>query len=250
MRFQSRFCFAAFIVLLQATPASAQAGLTAWQLSTELLVSAVKVSTKQVDATPDTNRTMESQSRQALAAVLGQHGVNARAVQAKTAYGASTAQGYGVCASKFGMQSNAIAEKSSAKVAQAVAAADQTWLTSGGDASARAVSLLEARRTFYCTKEERQTLGWCSGSAAASGMPAGDTDAAPFMLRRDLGPEEAMTAGDYIDTVAPLPTVKAQARNGAEAGDRLQARRQAAFMTAARGAFYSVVAGAVGGDEE
>ncbi|MFG1270540.1 hypothetical protein V5F40_21560 [Xanthobacter sp. DSM 14520] len=250
MRYRPQLRFAAFIMLLTAAPAHGQDGLSAWQLSTERLVSAVKVSTKQVDATPDSSRTAESQSRQALAASLGQHAVNARAAQAKAAYGANTAQGYGVCAAKFGMQSNAIAEKSSAKVAQAVASADQAWLTSGGDASARAVSLLEARRTFYCTKEERQALGWCGGTAATGGMPAGDTNAAPFMLRRDIGPEEAVTAGDYIDTVAPLPTVKAQVRDGAEAGDRLQARRQAAFMTAARGAFYSVVAGAVGGDEE
>ncbi len=41
--------------------------------------------------------------------------------------------------------------------------------------------------------------------AKPGGFGAGDSDAAPWLLNRDYGAEEVMTAADYLDVVAPCP---------------------------------------------
>ena len=96
---------------------------------------------------------------------------------------------------------------------------------------------LDLRHSFYCTTLEQKRTGWCStGSAGrqAYGYGAGDSDASIFLLNRSYGAEEAVTAADYLDVMAPLPTVKAKVSTGEEDARRIEALRQGAMMTAAR----------------
>lgn len=249
MRAVWRGALVAVLCCGMASPAAAQVGLATWQASAEQLLSALKVGTKQIGTSKSTTGVTEVKAQEALASSLTSQKLNDAEQKARSKLGQDTGQGWGVCASKYPMQSYATAETSSAKVAKALGEADETWLKSGGDAALRAADLQDARRTFYCTAEERQNLSWCKGTGAG-GIPAGDTNAAAFMLRRDAGPEEALTAADYIDTLAPLPTVPAQARNAEEAVHQLEARRKGALLSAARSGMFSVVAGVVGGDTE
>lgn len=70
-----------------------------------------------------------------------------------------------------------------------------------------------------------------------------------FLLNRSYGSEEAVTAADYLDVAAPLPTVKAKASTAEEDARRIEALRQGAMMTAARAAMMGVIKGGLGGDK-
>lgn len=250
-----RIATASLAILLMlggSSPALAQAEMAAWQLAAERLISAMKVNTLQRSTSSQYRSTADVQARTALSSALQAQGAGTRTYEIRSAYGPETGQGYGVCAAKYPMQSWAGAERASTNVAVAFGDADRAWLATGGSAAGRAAELTNSRKTFYCTDEERKALPtWCAQDAGAKrGIPAGDTNAAPFMLRPDIGPEEALTAADYIDTVAPLPTVKTQASTFEERQAQVQARRQGAFLSASRSAFGAVVAGHMGGDGE
>lgn len=112
-------------------------------------------------------------------------------------------------------------------------------------------SLSVVWRTFhalpsYCSPSEQQT-GWCKG-AQPGGYGAGDSDAAPWLFNRNYGAEEVMTAADYLDVVAPLPTVKPNPRTAEEDAALVQARRQGAIMSGARAGLVGVLVGGMGGD--
>ncbi|WP_234053738.1 MULTISPECIES: hypothetical protein [unclassified Xanthobacter] len=235
---------------MSASAALAQADLAAAQAAFGNLVSAIKVATSQLDVSRTVRNSAEGQARTGLAAAVGQHEVNMRAVRAQASHGAEQGQGYGVCSSKDRMFGMAIAEKSSVKVQAAAAAADAAWLTGGGDATARSVALQAARAGFYCSAQERARYSWCTAATASGGTPAGDTDASIFMGREDVGPEEFMVAGDYLDTLAPLPTVSMADSGWGANSARAAARRTGAFATAVRGTVWSVVSGKMGGDDE
>ncbi|GMA79971.1 hypothetical protein GCM10025880_63880 [Methylorubrum aminovorans] len=93
---------------------------------------------------------------------------------------------------------------------------------------------------------EQQT-GWCKG-AQPGGYGAGDSDAAPWLFNRNYGAEEVMTAADYLDVVAPLPTVKPNPRTAEEDAALVQARREGAIMSGARAGLVGVLVGGMGGD--
>lgn len=57
-----------------------------------------------------------------------------------------------------------------------------------------------------------------------------------------------MTAADYLDVVAPLPTVKPNPRTAEEDAALVQARRQGAIMSGARAGLVGVLVGGMGGD--
>ena len=129
-----------------------------------------------------------------------------RLARAQHRYGYDTGTGYAACDVALMTSEESDSYASEVKVRQAFRAADQRWLNGGGDAGERMGISLDQRRTFYCSPSEQET-GWCRG-AQPGGFGAGDSDASAWLLNRDYGAEEVMTAADYIDVVAPLPTVK------------------------------------------
>lgn len=230
-----------------AGPARAQADLAVLAASAEQFLSALKVSTAQLSGSGEVKRTAEVQARTGLAATLGAQTQANAVAAARSTYGADTGQGFGVCSTPVALASLKIAENSASKVGAAFGNADHQWLSGGGDAAERAAGLQKLRQTIYCTAEERASTGWCTGPAKGT-IPAGDTNAAVFMLKQDLGPEEAATAADYIDVLAPLPSVARSPSTADEQIARSYARRQGAFTTGARDTMFSVVYRGLGGD--
>lgn len=240
-----KVCALAAVLIVTPAPAFALVSEGYLQLSFERLLSALKVSGSQISASLDQTRTTDQQSRQALAATLGRQDAASRIAQETLKRGSETGMGYGVCSSHGTMRSEHLASASVMEVFKALADQDRGWLSAGGNALARQADLLEARRSFYCSADEREA-GICNGAA---GLAAGSTDASVFMMATDIGPEEAMIASDYLDQVIPLPTID-PARQSAEGEvDRLNARREGAFRSAARSAMFSLVAGSIGGDD-
>lgn len=236
----------AILAVTLAVPAQAEGLFPQWVLSLERMLSGMKVSGAQSSATAlQTTNGFKSSAEAAASALVSQDNA-LRLARAQHNYGFDTGTGYAACDVALGISQERDSYASEVKVRQAFRSADQRWLTNGGDAGARMGATLEQRRTFYCSPSEQAT-GWCTGSQPG-GYGAGDSDAAPWLFNRDYGAEEVMTAADYLDVVAPLPTLKPNPATAEEAADLVQARRQGAIMSGARAGLTGVLVGGMGGE--
>lgn len=125
---------------------------------------------------------------------------------------------------------------------------ERRWLERGGDRADTLIATHELRRSAFCTQSERER-GLCVGSPVFGVTPAGDTDAAPFLLRRSYGSAEVDIGSVYVDTVAPFPTISASgdAVSVQELVDRADARRQMALVSLARAGLTDVLVRGVQG---
>ena len=180
------------------------------------------------------------------ATIVGALSLAPLATVANAQSGYDTGTGYAACDVALMTSEESDSYASEVKVRQAFRAADQRWLNGGGDAGERMGISLDQRRTFYCSPSEQET-GWCRG-AKPGGYGAGDSDASPWLLNRDYGAEEVMTAADYIDVVAPLPTVKPNPSTAEQDAAFVIARRQGAIMSGARAGLVGVLVGGMGGE--
>ena len=241
------------VLLAGVIPGSAAAqGFGAdWALSMERLMSALKVSTRQSSVTAEQGASVTSRMSEANASAINASDTAMRTAQAHHNYGFETGTGYSACAVSLSIGDERAANRSAIAVGRAYREADRTWFREGGDGADRLGTSLELRRSFYCTTAEQRRTSWCTngGSGQPYGYGAGDSDASVFLLNRSYGAEEAMTAADFIDVVAPLPTVPRQASSADEDVRRLEALRQGAMMSAARAALMGVVKGGLGGDK-
>jgi hypothetical protein len=234
------------IALALASPAQAQGFFPQWEISLQRMISALKVSGAQSSATSLQTTNGHKAAAEAAASTLVSQDNALRLARAQHQYGYDTGTGYAACDVSLAIRQERDSESSATKVRQAFRQADQRWLTSGGDAAERMGVTLDQRRTFYCSPAEQET-GWCTG-AKPGGFGAGDSDAAPWLLNRDYGAEEVMTAADYLDVVAPLPTVKPNPATAEQDADLVMARRQGAIMSGARASLVGVILGGMGGD--
>lgn len=234
------------IALALASPAQAQGLFPQWEISLQRMISAMKVSGAQSSATSLQTTNGHKAAAEAAASTLVSQNNALRLARAQHQYGYDTGTGYAACDVSLAIRQERDSESSATKVRQAFRQADQRWLTTGGDAAERSGISLDQRRTFYCSPSEQET-GWCTG-AKPGGFGAGDSDAAPWLLNRDYGAEEVMTAADYLDVVAPLPTVKPNPATAEQDADLVIARRQGAIMSGARASLVGVLVGGMGGD--
>ena len=228
------------------SPVRAQGLFPQWELSLQRLLSGMKVSGAQSSATSLQTTNGFKASAEATASTLVSQDNALRIAKAQHQYGYDTGTGYAACDISLGLSQASDSEASATKARQAFGAADRRWLTEGGDAGARIGDSLDQRRSFYCSPSEQET-GWCKG-AQPGGYGAGDSDAAPWLFNRNYSAEEVMTAADYLDVVAPLPTVKPNPRTAEEDAALVQARRQGAIMSGARAGLVGVLVGGMGGD--
>lgn len=129
---------------------------------------------------------------------------------------------------------NAASERNR-QISSVIAAADQEFLAGNGDAAKVQSTLNRRRAEFYCSQEEFDA-GLCSALAGIgynTGPKAGDTNASVFMNGGASGAEEVATGLDYIDRVAPLPTV-VRKTGAASAISRIIALKQGAERSMAR----------------
>ncbi|KMO23412.1 hypothetical protein [Methylobacterium indicum] len=236
----------AVLALALASPAQAQGLFPQWEISLQRMISAMKVSGAQSSATALQTTNGHKAAAEAAASTLVSQDNALRLARIQHQYGYDTGTGYAACSIALGLSDERDSESSATKVRQAFRQADQRWLTSGGDAAERMGVTLDQRRTFYCSPSEQET-GWCTG-AKPGGFGAGDSDAAPWLLNRDYGAEEVMTAADYLDVVTPLPTVKPNPTTAEQDADLVMARRQGAIMSGARASLVGVILGGMGGD--
>lgn len=119
---------------------------------------------------------------------------------------------------------------------------ERRWMERGGDRSDTIIATHAMRRSAFCTQSERER-GLCLGSPVFGVTPAGDTDAAPFLLRRSYGSSEVDIGSVYVDTVAPFPTIStsADAVSVQELVQRADARRQMALVSLARAGLTDVL---------
>ncbi|KMO21331.1 hypothetical protein [Methylobacterium platani] len=236
----------AVVAVALASPVQAQGLFPQWEISLQRMISAMKVSGAQSSATALQTTNGHKAAAEAAASTLVSQDNALRLARAQHQYGFDTGTGYAACTIAQGLSDERDSASSAAKVRQAFRQADQRWLTNGGDAAERMGVTLEQRRTFYCSPSEQAT-GWCNG-AKPGGFGAGDSDAAPWLLNRDYGAEEVLTAADYLDVVAPLPTVKPNPTTAEEDAALVMARRHGAIMSGARASLVGVILGGMGGD--
>ncbi|MCJ2029500.1 hypothetical protein MKK50_08815 [Methylobacterium sp. J-043] len=229
-----------------ALPVEAQGFFPQWEISLQRLMSGMKVSGAQSSTTALQTTNGHKAAAEAVASTLVSQDNALRLAQAQHQYGYDTGTGYAACNIALGISQERDSYASATKVRQAFRQADQRWLTGGGNAAERMGATLDQRRTFYCSPSEQDT-GWCTG-AKPGGYGAGDSDAAPWLFNRDYGAEEVMTAADYLDVVAPLPTVKPNPATAEEDAALVQARRQGAILSGARASLVGVLVGGMGGD--
>jgi hypothetical protein len=236
----------AALAVALASPVQAQGLYPQWEISLQRLLSGMKVSGSQSSATALQTTNAHKAAAEAAASTLVSQDNALRLARAQHRYGYDSGTGYAACDVALVTSQESDSYASAAKVRQAFSTADQRWLNDGGDAGERMGISLDQRRTFYCSPSEQET-GWCRG-AKPGGFGAGDSDASPWLLNRDYGAEEVMTAADYIDVVAPLPTIKPNPSTAEQDAAFVIARRQGAIMSGARAGLVGVLVGGMGGE--
>lgn len=229
----------ALCLALTATPAAAQerfqTALGQLELVWRQLLSSMAVNTSQTATSGNQVATAALKSAEANASAVARFDSRFGVSQAANKYVVGRDQTSAACGP---VELRRMAQETltrNRQIGSVVAEADQAFMANGGDAAA-VQSLLNRRRAeFYCSQEEFDA-GLCSALAGVgynTGAKAGDTNASIFMNGGATGAEEAATGLDYIDRVAPLPTV-VRKTGAASAISRIIALKQAAERSMAR----------------
>ena len=243
---------AAILVVLACaavTPARAGASTGAsvkWGAYWQFLMSAFRVDTSQRSTVGDQESAAVVSAMQASSQAIDQQQIAASIVDARSRYAYESGQGYRSCMVAPGVAAIGGAASQRVVYARSLMARDDAWFDGGGDARTSLTGVLGLRRSVYCSSGEQAALGgWCDPALARGrgGYPAGNSDAGVFLFNRGYGAEEAMTGLDYIDTVAPLPTVvrRDSWRDREVGGARVRAMHAGAFVAAARTGIEQVI---------
>ena len=233
------------IGLVEAGPAFAagdQTGIVTWQAFFQQLLSAVRIDTAQSSVTAQQVSSATLKSSEAKTSAILQSRQNMRLADAKSRYAYETGQGYNSCMVSVGKADIARARQEREQFGRKVGARDSKWLSEGGgDATDTLSSLIALRKGVYCSDQEKQALGaYCQPEH--NGYDAGNSDASVWLATRSYGAEEAMTGMDYVDTVAPLPTIpqKGAVRTD-QALQRANAIRAGMMRNAARTTLQNII---------
>jgi hypothetical protein len=235
-------------------PASAQsfgASIASWFAQTQNATSAVAVDTKQVSLSAEQLSASTQASVKALAQTISSY-------EAKLAYTKALNQASDALTSAGELCAAvdvASATRSAGEVADIVragtASAEEQWRSGGGDLGETYEMQLEMRKEVYCSAAEFEA-GLCGGETnTAAEPPAGDTNAAEWMLTRSYGSSTAVNGSNYIDTVAALPTVIPPDEAAGDVNKQMQnlmSLQDIARLSVARGAMADVVARGTEGD--
>ncbi|MBZ6078929.1 hypothetical protein [Microvirga puerhi] len=221
------------------SPLTLADGLLDWRVAFEKLVSAVKVETKGSQTASDQQSIAWRKSAEASVSAQVQSDLSAKINEARQRQSYDTGQGYNACRVTGSARALARVDETLETVRQKTGLVDDTWIKSGGDLAGRLADSIDNRLTYYCSREE-MAAGICQ-SERPGGYAAGDSDASVFLARRSYGSEEVLTGADYIDVVAPMPTVNVQAQDLAGRAALLNDRRRAALVSGARQALFGIL---------
>jgi len=230
---------------LATTPASAQQfgqAMGELQVAFQQLVSGLRITTAQTAASGNQVATAALKSAEANATAIAQFDVRSGLNNAVSAYAVGRDQTSAACGPVQMRQLAQATAQRNAQLGSVLTEADQAFMDNHGDAGMVQATLNRRRAEFYCSQEEFDA-GLCASLAGVgynTGPTAGDTNASIWMNGGASGAEEVATGIDYIDRVAPLPTVVPKT-GAASAISRLIAQRQAAERSMAR----EIIGGAI-----
>jgi hypothetical protein len=218
-----------------ANAAAFESALTQLNAAWQSLMSAISVKTGQVAASSNQVAATAVKSAEANANAIAQVSARLAVADAATAYGLGRDQSNAACAPVLARQmANAAAERNS-QIESLVTESDADFLSSNSDAAQVQSELARRRASYYCSEEE-YAAGLCSSFAGVgdtTGAASGDTNASVFMDGGANGAEEVAVGLDYLDRVAPLPTVPPKS-GAASAIARIISLREAATKSMAR----------------
>ena len=133
----------------------------------------------------------------------------------------------------------------------AFSTSEANYISKGGNSAANMKNSMLKRVGHYCTEQERAVLGetYCQASYSNE-RNAGDSNAGAFLFNRNYGAEEVVTAGDYVDVLAPYPTIEPNPQDSGAQVRLIDARRRAALMSGARSVMMGVAVSGMGGDRQ
>lgn len=245
------------IFLLMSGPVAAQsfeAAFASWMVSTERTVSAVRVDTKQHSVSARQTSAGANSSMKALANSIIEQDVARQTREAISAAESMQIGVSGLCANVAISESANTADEMDEDVRSAVSDFEREWMEKGGSRPDILTATQDIRRGVLCSPAELDA-GLCDAGAdnMTGVIPAGDTNARPWLLRRSYGTQEAELGSLYVDTVAPPPTMETLTEAQGSVDQLLrhaEARRQMALLSIARGAMMDVVIGGIQGGSE
>ena len=227
---------------MPAQAAGDQTGIITWQAFFQQLLSSVRTDTAQTNVSGQQVSNVKLKSAESKVSSVLQSRQNMKIAEAKSRYSYETGQGYNSCMVTVGMSDIAKAREERSDFGRKVGQRDSEWLADGGGSTNDTLSsLIALRKEVYCSDQEKEGLGpYCQ--TTHNGYDAGNSDASVWLAHRGYGAEEAMTGMDFVDTVAPLPTVpeKGTAKTD-EALQRVNAIRAGIMRNAARSTLQNII---------
>lgn len=229
-------------VAAPAFAAGDQSGIITWQAYFQQLLSSFKIDSAQTNTSSQQVSNTSQRSGEAKISSVLQSRINMKMAEAKSRYAYETGQGYNACMISVGMSDIAKAREERIEYGRKVGQRDSQWLSEGNGRTEDTLSSMVAlRKEVYCSDQEKEELGpYCQ--TANNGYDAGNSDASVWLAHRGYGAEEAMTGMDFVDTVAPLPTVPEKGVSATElALQRAEAIRAGVMRNAARTTLQNII---------
>lgn len=202
----------AVVLAFAASAANAQnyqSSLNQLTLAWNEMIAGVGVSTSQTSASGNQVATTALKAAEANATAIARFDVRQNISGAVNKFSMGRDQTNAACGPVEMRQMAHAASERNSQIGSLIAEADQDFMRNGGDAAQVQATLNRRRAEFYCSQEEFDA-GLCTSLAGVgynTGPNAGDTNAAVFMNGGASGAEEVATGLDFIDRIAPLPTV-------------------------------------------
>lgn len=251
MRRLSRRFAAATVVLALVQTSAAHATISEWALSFERLLGGIKVFDRQISGSSQQTQQVIKKTREAAVNTELAQEQALRLADIKNRFSYEYGQGESSCTVTDGRSGLSGTDNSQTKMLSAFNKAEQKYLSGGGNAAANMKNSLLKRIGHYCTDVERFAMGeaYCR-SGASNERNAGDSNAAPFLVNRNYGSAEVVTAADYIDVLAPYPTVSPEAVSAGTTMNLIDARMRAAALSASRSTMMGIAVSGMGGDKQ
>ena len=217
----------------------------AWVVNAERMISSVRIDTQQHSVSAEQTTVAAKGAAKGLARTIVEVEVAAQMREVMTEAESMQTGVAGLCANVNMSSAAGLASESDADVRAAATQYERDWMAEGGSRAENLAATQAIRLGVMCSASEME-LGLCEeGAEEMTGVvPAGDTNAQTWLLRRSYGTQEAEIGAIYVDTLAPPPTIES-AGEAASSVDgllrRAEARRQMALVSMARGAVLDVV---------
>jgi hypothetical protein len=221
---------------------SFETAMASWGQSVERAVSALKIDTRQESLSTRQVSVSEHGALKAMASSMGQvdRALAVRAAQQRYEETMQTAVG-GACADVAANRLAQRADETATEIRERLRQQERDWNSDGGNRVSVMAGTQSVRESAFCSAEEA-AAGLCVEEAhqMVGTIPAGDSNAAPFLLRsnngqRSYGNIEAQAGLIYMDNLLPMPTMPSVAE-AHESGNearllRAEAMRQQALIS-------------------